>query len=106
MLKAILTGPRGPITLQMNGGWENRCPIWIDAATPSDERALREWLKHSAIGMFGHLIADGDLACPCDVHAALTNPTPLDAELRRWNPKIIKADSRVVNPRLPPGAVT
>lgn len=103
MLHATLTGPRGKMTVKMNGGWEDRCPIWIDAH-PEDEREVRDWLKHGATGLFGHLVGDDKMAEPCDVHSALTNPG--DPTAKGWKPKIVKADIRTVKANIPDGAVT
>lgn len=104
MLHATLAGPHGPITLKMNGGWEEPCPIWFDAKTPDDEREVRRWLKHAATGLFGHLVATDKMAQPCDVHNAPTNPG--DPQVERWKAKAIKADIETVKADIPDGSVT
>lgn len=104
MLHAILTGPDGPITIKMNGDWEEKCPIWIDAREPTDEQDVRSWLRHSATGMFGHLIATDKMARPCDVHNALTHPG--DPAIKRWKARVVRADIKTVKADIPDGAVT
>lgn len=104
MLHATLTGPHGEMTIKMNGDWEETCPVWIDAKTPSDELEMRDWLRHAATGMFGHLVAHDKMAQPCDVHNALTNPG--DPQVKRWKAKIKRADIKTVKADIPDGAVT
>ena len=102
-LHATIQFPSGnAVDLKMDGDWGKRSPVVITRDDPDegamDEDSLRYWLKHIAMGLFGHSVGSDTQAAPADVHHALLN-------LKEWRVTIRHADIRTVRLDLPPGAV-